>query len=137
MWAKNRKAKRRAQHKVWEKKALADPRRAPKIIASLRKRQLEDKRRARLRLKVVVIGHYGGRCRCCKETQLLFLTIDHINGGGLAHKRELRNKGMHLYGWLVKNNYPFGFQVLCFNCNCGRSLNGGICPHKGVGHHTS
>jgi hypothetical protein len=22
-----------------------------------------------------------------------------------------------------------GFQVLCWNCNCGRAFNNGICPH--------
>jgi hypothetical protein len=22
--------------------------------------------------------------------------------------------------------------VLCFNCNCGRYHNGGICPHKQI-----
>jgi hypothetical protein len=24
--------------------------------------------------------------------------------------------------------------VLCYNCNCGRERNGGICPHTGVIH---
>lgn len=24
------------------------------------------------------------------------------------------------------------YQLLCFNCNCGRHRNGGVCPHKGV-----
>lgn len=26
-------------------------------------------------------------------------------------------------------NYPEGYQVLCYNCNCGKSINNGICPH--------
>lgn len=88
-------------------------------------------------------AHYGGaRCACCGETEPLFLTIDHINGGGLKHRaeihKELGRKSMHrlsisastfLY-WLRKNNYPEGFQVLCMNCNSGKFRNHGICPHK-------
>jgi hypothetical protein len=27
------------------------------------------------------------------------------------------------------NGFPAGFQVLCFNCNQGRRLNHGVCPH--------
>ena len=25
---------------------------------------------------------------------------------------------------------PDTIQILCFNCNCGRARNGGICPHE-------
>jgi hypothetical protein len=31
---------------------------------------------------------------------------------------------------LRKNGFPEGFQVLCANCNIGRHINGGICPHE-------
>ncbi len=30
----------------------------------------------------------------------------------------------------MENNFPPGFRVLCYNCNCGRNHNKGICPHK-------
>ena len=74
-----------------------------------------------------VIEHYGSRCACCGETEPIFLTMDHIDGGGTAHRESL-NSG--LYRWLIKNGFPDGFQVLCYNCNFGKSRNGGICPHK-------
>ncbi len=35
-----------------------------------------------------------------------------------------------LYRWIIKNNFPEEFQILCFNCNSGRHINGGICPHE-------
>ena len=35
-----------------------------------------------------------------------------------------------IYSWLIRNNYPEGFQVLCYNCNLGKAHNNGICPHK-------
>lgn len=87
------------------------------------------------RIKVEVIRHYGGECTCCGEQNLKFLTIDHINNDGKAHRKVMGRKdwgGRSLYLWLRKNNYPLGFQVQCFNCNLGRSINGGICPHKEV-----
>lgn len=34
--------------------------------------------------------------------------------------------------WLARHKYPEGFQLLCWNCNCGRAINGGICPHEEV-----
>jgi hypothetical protein len=75
---------------------------------------------------------YGGAvCACCGESNVKFLTIDHINGGGTAERKKI--KGVcSIYRWLKRQGYPFGYQVLCYNCNCGRAYNGGICPHKDI-----
>ncbi len=91
----------------------------------------EQHRRYTQRLRARVLAKYGSGCACCGEARLAFLTIDHIDGGGNKHRKELTGSGSgeHLYRWLRDNNYPSGFQVLCWNCNCGRSLNGGVCPH--------
>ena len=81
------------------------------------------------KLKDEVFAAYGGRmCVCCGETIREFLTIDHINNDGAKHRKEINTP---LYTWLRKNNYPEGFQVLCWNCNSGKRINGGVCPHKG------
>jgi hypothetical protein len=42
------------------------------------------------------------------------LSIDHINGGGNKHLKEI-GQGK-LYSWLKKHNYPPGYQVLCMSC---------------------
>lgn len=90
----------------------------------------QDKAR-NLRIKFQVIEHYGGKCVCCGENIPAFLTIDHIVGGGNKHREKIGvTSGTAFRYWLIKNNFPDGFQVLCFNCNCGRSVNNGICPHK-------
>jgi hypothetical protein len=78
----------------------------------------------------LVLGHYGGRCACCGESHPRFLTIDHVNDDGKEMRAEVHSVAYRFYRWLIRNNYPDGFQVLCFNCNIGRALNGGICPHK-------
>lgn len=80
------------------------------------------------RIKARIISAYGGRCECCGETEHAFLTIDHINNDGARHRQEI--KTTRLYVWLERHGYPKdGFRLLCFNCNCGRRVNGGICPH--------
>jgi len=80
-----------------------------------------------LRNRKIVIAHYGGKCDCCCETTYEFLEIDHINGGGTKHRREV--VGSHIITWIIKNNYPDSFRVLCANCNRNIARYG-ICPHK-------
>lgn len=83
-------------------------------------------------LKDEIYHHYGGyECSCCGEHTEQFLTLDHKNNDGAMHRALIgRGSGHHLYRWIKRNNFPSIFQVLCFNCNCGRQLNGGVCPHK-------
>jgi hypothetical protein len=69
-------------------------------------------------------------CACpgCGESRFEFLTIDHINGNGNKH-RKITGRGSHFYLWLARNNFPDGFRVLCYNCNCSRG-HLGYCPHE-------
>lgn len=77
-----------------------------------------DKRRAvHNTLKVEVINAYGGpQCVGCPENDIRILQIDHIDGGGNKHAKQIGGRG-RMYVWLKKNNYPPGFRVLCPNCN--------------------
>ena len=86
-------------------------------------------------LKKDIITNYGGKCFCCEESNMAFLTIDHIDGKGSQHRKEtFKHSGnvssSTFYNWLKKNNYPKdNYQVLCFNCNCDKHIYG-KCPHK-------
>lgn len=83
------------------------------------------------KLRVDAFNRYGGpKCACCGETSWAFLSLDHINGGGCKHRREMKGGGLFTYRWLKKHGYPEGYQVLCMNCNFGKAQNGGICPHE-------
>ncbi len=95
----------------------------------LKKKHLKEKRYYQ-KLKDRAFDVYGGYiCACCGETEKLFLTIDHVNGGGTEHSKTIgRGK---LYFWLRQNNYPTGFQILCMNCQFGKYIDG-LCPHKRV-----
>ena len=78
------------------------------------------------RRKLKIFLKYGKACYCCGENRLAFLTIARIGGGGVQQKKEVKD----FYSWLVRNDFPPGYQVACSNCNSGASLNQGICPHK-------
>ena len=109
-------------------KAKADRWRAknPEKIRQYNIQNRGNRKIARIELTRLVIGHYGGQCTCCGESERAFLTIDHVNNDGAEHKRII---GSNLYRWLKKQGYPDDFQVLCWNCNSGRARNGGVCPH--------
>ncbi len=67
------------------------------------------------------------RCSCCGEDEVRFLTLDHLENGGRAHRRLRGTQGVYLD--LVRTGFPPGFQVLCFNCNLARGFYG-ACPHE-------
>ena len=120
-WQQKNKRKRLAQSREWD--------------AKNRERRKEINRASALRryrrIKAKVFKAYGGRCECCGESSQVFLAIDHVDGGGNEHRRLLNLWGSaRFYGWLVKNDFPDGFQVLCHNCNFAKS-NGG-CPHESL-----
>jgi hypothetical protein len=79
-------------------------------------------------IREVVFEHYGP-CTCCKESNIHFLSIDHINNDGAEHRRSIG--GQSLYLWIIRNNFPDDLQSLCYNCNCAKQFSGlGFCPHK-------
>jgi len=93
-------------------------------------RENDRKRNAAFKLKVFIHYSHGTlKCNCCGEMTFGFLTLDHINNDG--HRQ--RKKGLNSTGlmpYLIKNNYPSGFQILCYNCNCGRAHTPDKkCPH--------
>lgn len=79
-------------------------------------------------IKKAIFLHYGAVCVCCGETRTEFLTVDHVNGGGTKHRKDLGG-GTKFFQWLKDNNFPEGYRILCMNCNfsLGRF---GYCPHQ-------
>ena len=69
----------------------------------------------KIKFKNIVLNHYGSKCACCGESTPEFLTIDHINGEGNKHRKQEHCDD--ILEWLIRNNLPNGFQVLCMNCN--------------------
>jgi hypothetical protein len=91
----------------------------------------EQRRAARQKGRLEALQAYSSEtpsCACCGEQMLVFLSLDHVNGGGGRQRKETGGGGF--YTWLRRHDYPAGFQVLCHNCNLGRQINGGTCPHQ-------
>ena len=93
------------------------------------------KRARYTRLVEQVYEGYGDLCSCCGESNPLFLSIDHVFNNGAVHRQQLNNgrrgpNGERLYREVIARGFPRDYQLLCFNCNLGRSRNKGVCPHQ-------
>ena len=90
-----------------------------------REKRIVAVKNSQTKCRMKVLEKYSNgmmNCALCGETDLIVLTIDHIDGKGNKHRREIGNgknsmTGSKFYLWLIKNNYPTGFRVLCHNCN--------------------
>jgi hypothetical protein len=81
----------------------------------------------RARVKADAFEHYGRECYCCGEGDPMFLGLDHIDGKGAEHRREI---GMQAALWAYRNDWPPIFRTACHNCNQAAHANGGTCPHN-------
>jgi hypothetical protein len=101
-------------------------------IEGFRDKTLVRQKKNNERIKIEVLKHYGGeppKCACCGESNLPFLVIDHVYGGGNKQRKIIRGGTRGLYFWLIRNNFPDGFQVLCRNCNGAKGDSGKMfCP---------
>lgn len=81
--------------------------------------------------KKIVFDHYGSLCACCSEDTVEFLSIDHVDNDSSMDKwpNGKRITGVHLYNRIRKAGFPDTYQILCMNCNFGKRMNGGVCPH--------
>jgi len=134
-WGRDNSDKVSARHKIYNQEHKEEL--SAKRKAFYREHAEEKKAYARryskinrLAIRKMAIGHYGGKCACCGESTYEFLSIDHIDGGGNKHRKEINSKGGWAFAtWLKKNDYPEGFQVLCHNCNMAKGCYS-KCPHE-------
>jgi len=97
-------------------------------------------------LKDQFLNRYGGVCACCGEFNPKFLTLDHVKNNGVDKRtltvwerpprfktpmpRASYRPTEYFLRDAVKNYQPEEYQILCYNCNCARAHNDGICPHE-------
>lgn len=117
--------------KEWTENAIA------KRPEYYQRKARENAWRYRLTVKVKVLGHYSNQtftCGCCGESERDFLTINHLDGEGNRQSKELGipRSSHRLCEWLIRNEFPAGYQVLCMKCNVAKGLYG-ACPHKRTG----
>ncbi len=92
--------------------------------------------------KLELITLLGGKCSCCDESRIQYLSIEHSNNDGSKHSIDIINRyslkldtklGNARYRYILKDikngiMWP-GMIVHCFNCNCSKGANG-YCPHE-------
>lgn len=88
----------------------------------------------RTRLKIDALKAYSNNkaeCACCGEKEVDFLCLDHMDDNG-KEDRKKTGLGTSFLKWLKVHNYPknLRLQVLCFNCNMSKRIQGGVCIHK-------
>ena len=110
---------RQAQYYRDNKKEILE--RLAKYRQSHKKEEKDRKHRVYLEQRLIVMNHYGGKCAFCGNTNVNHLCIDHINNDGAEHRKTI---GRQICRWLIKNNFPDGFQVLCYNHNAEKQFSG-------------
>lgn len=98
-----------------QKRKLKDP-------SYAREYQRIRAREIRERNKLKVFKFYSKKeiptCSNCSFDNIKALCIDHINDDGHKERKlNLYNPGSDFYYWIIRNNFPEGYQVLCYNCN--------------------
>ena len=102
-----------------QKRERERPARLEKLKEDVRKR------------KEMVYSKLGGKCWCCGVTHIEFLHVD-ANEGIRTHYKITDKKyknGTNLWQWLIKNDFPEGFKLICANCDTSYR-NNGYCPHQ-------
>jgi hypothetical protein len=94
-------------------------------------KKLSQAKQKRLRdpkvINAKLLALYGSRCVCCGESNPLFLTLDHKHNDG--HKEKDKGTVRRTAARIKRDD----LQMMCFNCNCGKNRNSGVCPHNTTG----
>jgi hypothetical protein len=98
------------------------------LAARTTKRRSGAQRKNLRKTRNEAIAAYGGKCRCCSESEFLYLQFHHVNGDGATHRKAIGGNSFLLW-WLKKNNYPPSIELLCANCHAAITAVG-YCPHK-------
>ena len=71
------------------------------------------------KLRRKILEHYGEtppKCSKCQCDIYKVLDLDHIKNDGKEERKRFHGN-LALYKYIIKNNYPKKYQVLCKNCN--------------------
>lgn len=86
--------------------------------AKHRTRNSKAQRERQIRYRQQVMEHYcDGEpyCKGCGVMNIEVLTIDHIDENGAKHRKQ--EPAQRCFGWWIRNGFPEGYQILCWNCN--------------------
>ncbi len=96
---------------------------------------INTQKQYQIQRRIKILLHYGNgelKCKCCGESHIEFLHLDHIGGWRLQHHAIIRanHKHVNIWKWLIKYKLPdLPLRILCANCNLSLG-NRGYCPHN-------
>ena len=125
-----------ARSRAWNAENLEKKRAGGRASYHNNRVKNKEKHNARRRFytakcRFLAIRHYSQgtfACACCGDTRYEGLEVDHLNNDGNKHRREIV-KGQDIPRWLIRNDYPEGFQILCGICNKSKWRHKGVCCH--------
>jgi len=79
------------------------------------RKYIRDRRAKFRRMVLLHYSHEMMKCAKCGFDDERALSIDHINGGGTQHRKQVKSGG-NFNEMLVREGYPEGYQILCMNC---------------------
>ncbi len=103
------------RHRLYHQKHKNDP--------DYKNRKKLQLRKYRLNLRKKVLSFYSPKLECvsCGFNDERALVVDHVENNGMIHKKTINKSGhvspAQVYADIIKNKYPLGYQVLCWNCN--------------------
>ena len=92
--------------------------RAYRLLPGRKEKNKESWKRYWFRTQNRVVDLLGGECLWCKESNPIFLTIDHINNDGQLHR--LKGANRVYLDIIADNNRKEKYRILCYSCNCAR-----------------
>jgi len=123
-FSKNGRGGKHTQCKACDNKRMREYHRQPVVKERSRQRH----RARRQQLKRAAMERLGGaHCVLCGCIEEIFLTIDHANGDGAAHRKQLSGRhdnkggGTRIHCWILKASdvelAAANLRVLCAQCN--------------------
>jgi hypothetical protein len=99
-----------------------EARKARRRAPSFKRKKQTRSKRTREKFRQVILEAYGSRCACCGTDYQHHLTIDHVNGGGRAHREQFGSTGF--LRDIIASEFSNDYQILCHNCNFAKRILG-------------
>ena len=77
--------------------------------------KIKTGRKLRRQIRLKALDVLGGKCVRCGFSDERALQVDHINGNGIAHRKQFGNQ-TRFYKHIIEGTTE-GLQLLCANCN--------------------
>jgi hypothetical protein len=87
----------------------------------VKKQRNESVRKYQIKIKKIIVNHYTKgkmKCELCPEDTWEIFELHHPELNGKKDRENVNGAtGTKFYRWVIKNNFPKGYMILCPNCH--------------------